>query len=123
MDSSLRKTQSMQHSPLKALYGKTYYKRTVVMVGLDVKGAFDAAWWPCILSNLRGLRCPKKSVQPDSQLPQRQGSFSSSKHAYSKEECDERLFSMFMLWARVAAAHLLRSWFRIPSGGMDICLL
>jgi hypothetical protein len=30
-------------------------------------------------------------VQPDSQLLQRQGSFSSSKHTYSKENCDERL--------------------------------
>jgi len=29
------------------------------MVGLDVKGAFDAAWWPSILNNLRDLRCPK----------------------------------------------------------------
>jgi hypothetical protein len=29
------------------------------MVSLDVKGAFDAAWWPSILSNLRDLRCPK----------------------------------------------------------------
>jgi len=31
----------------------------VVMVSLDVKGTFDAAWWPSILSNLRDLRCPK----------------------------------------------------------------
>ena len=31
----------------------------VVMVSLDVKGAFDAAWWPSILSNLRHLRCSK----------------------------------------------------------------
>ena len=31
----------------------------VVMVSLDVKGAFDVAWWPSILSNLRDLRCPK----------------------------------------------------------------
>jgi len=29
------------------------------MVSLDVRGAFDAAWWPSILSNLRDLRCPK----------------------------------------------------------------
>jgi hypothetical protein len=29
------------------------------MVSLDVKGAFDAAWWPSIFSNLRDLRCPK----------------------------------------------------------------
>ena len=34
-------------------------KNCVVMVGLDVKGAFDAAWWPSILNNLRDLRCPK----------------------------------------------------------------
>ena len=31
----------------------------VVMVSLDVKGAFDAAWWPSILSNLRFRRCRK----------------------------------------------------------------
>ena len=31
----------------------------VVLVGFDVRGAFDAAWWPCKLSNLRDLRCPK----------------------------------------------------------------
>jgi hypothetical protein len=23
------------------------------LVGLDVKGAFDAAWWPCILMTLK----------------------------------------------------------------------
>ena len=28
------------------------------MVSLDVMGAFDAAWWPSILYNLRNLRCP-----------------------------------------------------------------
>jgi len=31
MDSSLRKAQPTQHSPLKALYGKIYYKRTVLL--------------------------------------------------------------------------------------------
>jgi hypothetical protein len=30
----------------------------VVMISLDVLGAFDAAWWPSILNNLRNLRCP-----------------------------------------------------------------
>jgi hypothetical protein len=34
-------------------------QRNYVMVSLDVKGAFDAAWWPSILSNLRDLRCQK----------------------------------------------------------------
>jgi hypothetical protein len=30
----------------------------VVIISLDVLGAFDAAWWPSILNNLRNLRCP-----------------------------------------------------------------
>lgn len=30
----------------------------VVVISLDVKGAFDAAWWPGILASLRNLRCP-----------------------------------------------------------------
>jgi hypothetical protein len=30
----------------------------VIMISLDVKGAFDAAWWPSILCNLRDLSCP-----------------------------------------------------------------
>ena len=34
-------------------------KKCVILVSLDVRGAFDAAWWPSILSNLRNLRCPK----------------------------------------------------------------
>jgi hypothetical protein len=34
-------------------------KKFVVMISLDVKGAFDAAWWPSRLSNLCDLCCPK----------------------------------------------------------------
>ena len=30
----------------------------VVMISLDVLGAFDATWYPSILNNLRNLRCP-----------------------------------------------------------------
>jgi hypothetical protein len=29
------------------------------MVSLDVQGAFDAAWWPSILCNLRALNCSR----------------------------------------------------------------
>jgi hypothetical protein len=32
----------------------------VVLVSLDVQGAFDAALWPSILNALRELNCPKK---------------------------------------------------------------
>ena len=28
------------------------------MTSLDVKGAFDAAWWPAILRELREAKCP-----------------------------------------------------------------
>jgi retron-type reverse transcriptase len=31
----------------------------VAVVSLDVKGAFDAAWWPGILASLRNLRCSR----------------------------------------------------------------
>lgn len=31
----------------------------IVLISLDVQGAFDAAWWPSILNNLRQLECPK----------------------------------------------------------------
>jgi len=30
-----------------------------ILVSLDVKGAFDAAWWPGILKTLKELNCPK----------------------------------------------------------------
>jgi len=34
------------------------FKQCTVTVSLDVKGAFDAAWWPSILKQLRELKCP-----------------------------------------------------------------
>jgi len=34
-------------------------KQCTVIVTLYVKGAFDAAWWPSILKQLRELKCPK----------------------------------------------------------------
>jgi hypothetical protein len=32
--------------------------RVVIMASLDVKGAFDSAWWRAILKGLRDTRCP-----------------------------------------------------------------
>ena len=31
----------------------------IVLVSLDVKGAFDAAWWPSILNALKEFKCPR----------------------------------------------------------------
>ena len=33
-------------------------KQCTVVVSLDVKGAFDAAWWPSILKHLKEFECP-----------------------------------------------------------------
>jgi hypothetical protein len=33
--------------------------KVVIMASLDVKGAFDAAWWPAILKGLRDAKCPQ----------------------------------------------------------------
>jgi len=32
----------------------------IVLISLDAKGAFDAAWWPSILNGLKDYNCPKK---------------------------------------------------------------
>jgi hypothetical protein len=34
-------------------------RNIVIITSLDVQGAFDVAWWPSILYNLRRLQCPK----------------------------------------------------------------
>ena len=34
-------------------------KNCTSVVSLDVQAAFDAAWEPCILRNLKELKCPK----------------------------------------------------------------
>jgi hypothetical protein len=31
----------------------------IALISLDVKGAFDAAWWPSILNSLKTLKCPR----------------------------------------------------------------
>ena len=34
-------------------------KNYTILISLDVKGAFNAAWWPAILHSLKELKCPK----------------------------------------------------------------
>jgi hypothetical protein len=105
MYSSLRKTRSVQHSPLKSVYGKTYYKRTVVIVGFDVKRALDAAWWPCMLSNLRDLRCPKILYNLTlNYFRDRVASLQANTHTEKRTE--DRPSSRLMLWPRVLEHHV-----------------
>jgi hypothetical protein len=37
--------------------------RLIFMASLEVKGAFDAAWWPAILKGLRDAKCPQNLCQ------------------------------------------------------------
>jgi len=39
--------------------GNLKQKDCTSVVSLDIRGAFDAAWWPSILRNLKELKCPK----------------------------------------------------------------
>jgi len=36
----------------------------VIMTNLDVKGAFDAAFWPSILHGLKEFSCPRNLYKP-----------------------------------------------------------
>jgi len=33
----------------------------ILFLILGIKGAFDAAWWPAILNDLRAYECPKNA--------------------------------------------------------------
>jgi hypothetical protein len=37
--------------------------KVLIMASLDVKGAFDADWWPTILKGLRDAKCPRNLYQ------------------------------------------------------------
>jgi hypothetical protein len=39
--------------------GNLKQKDCTSVVSLDVRGAFDTAWWPSILRNLKEFKCPK----------------------------------------------------------------
>jgi len=39
-------------------------KQCSVIVSLDVRGAFDAAWWPSILKQLREFKCSRNLYNP-----------------------------------------------------------
>jgi hypothetical protein len=41
-----------------------------ILVHLDVKGAFDAEWWPSILMTPKDFNCTKKFIQPNQKLLQ-----------------------------------------------------
>ena len=48
---------------VKQFIGPELERRVVIMTSLDVKGAFNAAWWLAILRGLREAECPRKLYQ------------------------------------------------------------
>ena len=44
---------------IKDIVQKSLEGEVVALVSLDVQEAFDAAWWPGILKELRECDCPK----------------------------------------------------------------
>jgi len=42
----------------KFIASKLEKRNVVIMTSLDVKGAFDIAWWPSILKGLKDAGCP-----------------------------------------------------------------
>jgi len=57
-----------------------------VLVSLDVKGAFDSAWWPAILNGLRAYECPNNLYKlARSYFTQRSASLSTNNYRFQKE--------------------------------------
>jgi len=61
-------------------------RKCAVIVSLDVKGAFDAAWWPSNLKQLRELKCPKTLYKLSaSSFSNRKASLSANNYRTEKE--------------------------------------
>jgi hypothetical protein len=52
-------THTYTYMEVNDCQGRPAAGEVIVLVSLDVKGAFDAAWWPGILNRLRACGCPK----------------------------------------------------------------
>jgi len=71
----------------------------VIMVSLDVQGAFDAAWWPGILCNLRATNCPRNLYNlARSYFRERVALLRTN--TQNRKECNEGMPSRIMLRSR-----------------------
>jgi len=49
--------------------------KIAIIVTLDVKGAFDSAWWPNIIVTIQDFKCPKIFIQLSKKLLKRKNSY------------------------------------------------
>jgi hypothetical protein len=74
----------------------------IVLVSLDVEGAFDTAWWPSILNGLRACDCPKNLYDlTKSYLSQRTAALSTNNIRLEREVnkgCPQRYCCSLGVW-------------------------
>jgi hypothetical protein len=74
--------------------------RVVNMASLDVKGAFDAAWWPAIVKGLRDVKCPQNLYQLiQDYFREKSGNINQQQH--NGEEYNQKLSTRIMLRVRL----------------------
>lgn len=56
-------TNNAIHSALEIINHAKLNKEQVIAVSLDIKAAFDNAWWPAIFKRLRNIKCPSNIYQ------------------------------------------------------------
>ncbi|GBP10273.1 Putative 115 kDa protein in type-1 retrotransposable element R1DM [Eumeta japonica] len=53
-----RGTEDSLYDLMTHIYNELSLKKIILMVSLDIEGAFDNAWWPAIRSQLLAHKCP-----------------------------------------------------------------
>ncbi|GBP96371.1 Retrovirus-related Pol polyprotein from type-1 retrotransposable element R1 [Eumeta japonica] len=53
-----RGTEDALYDLMTHIYQELILKKIILMVSLDIEGAFDNAWWPALETQLRALGCP-----------------------------------------------------------------
>jgi hypothetical protein len=70
-----------------------------ILVRLDVKGTFDAAWWPSMLKTLKDFNCPRNLYYlTKSYLSQRTAAM--TKHLTGRKGSKQRMFTRVLLRIR-----------------------
>ncbi|CAK1583173.1 unnamed protein product [Parnassius mnemosyne] len=54
-----RSTEDSLYDMIQYIKARTNDKKLVLLVSLDIEGAFDNAWWPAIRCSLAEIGCPK----------------------------------------------------------------
>jgi len=59
MDSRRKEYNRCSYGGKKIHRSGTRKSVVVIMTSLNVKGAFNAAWWPSVLEGLKDAECPR----------------------------------------------------------------